>query len=170
MQNAQEKDGSAQKSRETKSQTKGNSSKRSADSFIEFFHCQTCLSVGEHRSLVDVPGNAIMECDKCQRKQKNRAFCYFCNSIQRSDMTPHHTHFLAKPFIFSLLFRLPQCAECGKVKCMLKTGDCVVKHAGQFTTGKVCLNIITCNMFSTSFAGSVPNFKFPRLLSSLRAF
>ena len=55
-----------------------------------------------------------MECDKCERKQKNRAFCYFCQSVQR----------------------LPQCAECGKVKCMLKTGDCVVKHAGQYTTGK----------------------------------
>ena len=36
----------------------------------------------------------------------------------------------------SLKIRLPQCAECGKQKCMLKTGDCVVKHAGQYTTGK----------------------------------
>ncbi|XP_059085992.1 zinc finger protein 330 homolog [Tigriopus californicus] len=68
---------------------------------------------GEHRSIVDQPSNAIMECDKCQRKQKNRAFCYFCQTIQR----------------------LPQCAECGKVKCMLKTGDCVVRHPGQYTTG-----------------------------------
>ncbi|XP_071453039.1 zinc finger protein 330 homolog isoform X3 [Hetaerina americana] len=33
------------------------------------------------------------------------------------------------------LQRLPVCAHCGKVKCMLKTGDCVVKHAGVFTTG-----------------------------------
>ena len=32
-------------------------------------------------------------------------------------------------------FRLPQCAECGKAKCMMKTGDCVIKHAGQHTTG-----------------------------------
>ena len=32
-------------------------------------------------------------------------------------------------------FRLPQCAECGKVKCMMKTGDCVIKHAGKYTTG-----------------------------------
>lgn len=47
------------------------------------------------------------------RKQKNRAFCYFCQSLQR----------------------LPQCAQCGKVKCMLKTGDCCVKHPGQFSTG-----------------------------------
>ena len=31
--------------------------------------------------------------------------------------------------------RLPQCAECGKVKCMMKTGDCVIKHAGKYTTG-----------------------------------
>ena len=50
------------------------------------------------RSLADLPCNSVMECDKCERKQKNRAFCYFCQSIQR----------------------LPQCAECGKVKCMLK--------------------------------------------------
>jgi len=64
------------------------------------------------RSIVELPCNSVMECDKCERKQKNRAFCYFCQSIQR----------------------LPQCAECGKTKCMLKTGDCVIKHAGQYTT------------------------------------
>ena len=34
-----------------------------------------------------------------------------------------------------IYFRLPQCGECGKVKCMLKTGDCIVKHPGQYTTG-----------------------------------
>lgn len=55
----------------------------------------------------------LLQCDKCQRKQKSRAFCYFCQSVQR----------------------LPICAQCGKQKCMLKTGDCVVKHAGVFTTG-----------------------------------
>merc|ERR1711993_209142 len=65
------------------------------------------------RSIVELPCNANMDCVKCERKQKNRAFCYFCQSIQR----------------------LPQCAECGKQKCMLKTGDCVIKHAGQYTTG-----------------------------------
>ena len=27
------------------------------------------------------------------------------------------------------------CAHCGKIKCMLKTGDCVVRHPGVFTTG-----------------------------------
>lgn len=27
------------------------------------------------------------------------------------------------------------CAQCGKQKCMLKTGDCVVRHPGIFTTG-----------------------------------
>ncbi|MPC08833.1 Zinc finger protein 330 [Portunus trituberculatus] len=66
-----------------------------------------------NRSLADLPCNSVMECDKCQRRQKNRAFCYFCQSLQR----------------------LPQCAQCGKVKCMLKTGDCVVKHPSTFTTG-----------------------------------
>nr|CAD7574903.1 unnamed protein product [Timema californicum] len=64
-------------------------------------------------TLAKYPSNSAMECDKCQRKQKNRAFCYFCQSLQR----------------------LPQCAHCGKVKCMLKTGDCVIRHAGVFTTG-----------------------------------
>ncbi|XP_047121184.1 zinc finger protein 330 homolog [Schistocerca piceifrons] len=67
----------------------------------------------DNMTLAQYPCNAAMECDRCKRKQKNRAFCYFCQSIQR----------------------LPQCAQCGKVKCMLKTGDCVVRHAGVFTTG-----------------------------------
>lgn len=63
------------------------------------------------------PCNANMECDQCGRKQKNRAFCYFCSALQR----------------------LPICAKCGKQKCMQKTGDCLIKHAGQFTTGlQVC--------------------------------
>uniref|UniRef100_UPI00398E4EBC zinc finger protein 330 n=1 Tax=Pristiophorus japonicus TaxID=55135 RepID=UPI00398E4EBC len=68
------------------------------------------------RDNVDVakqPCNASMECDKCQRRQKNRAFCYFCNSIQK----------------------LPICAQCGKTKCMLKSSDCVVKHPGVYSTG-----------------------------------
>ncbi|BES90916.1 NOA36 protein [Nesidiocoris tenuis] len=59
------------------------------------------------------PCNVSMECDKCKRKQKTRAFCYFCKTVQR----------------------LPICAQCGKVKCLLKTGDCVVKHPGVYTTG-----------------------------------
>jgi hypothetical protein len=64
-------------------------------------------------SLAQHPCNLAMECEKCHRKQKSRAFCYFCQSIQR----------------------LPICAQCGKIKCMLKTGDCVVKHPGVYTTG-----------------------------------
>lgn len=67
----------------------------------------------ENRNIVEQPCNSSMECDKCKRIQKNRAFCYFCSSLQR----------------------LPQCAHCGKVKCMLKTGDCIIRHAGVFTTG-----------------------------------
>ncbi|XP_048827069.1 zinc finger protein 330 isoform X2 [Brienomyrus brachyistius] len=53
-----------------------------------------------------------MECDKCQRRQKNRAFCYFCASVQK----------------------LPMCAQCGKTKCM-KSSDCVIKHPGMHSTG-----------------------------------
>ncbi|XP_071857624.1 zinc finger protein 330 homolog Noa36 isoform X1 [Bombus fervidus] len=63
--------------------------------------------------LAKFPCNAVMECDKCSKKQKSRAFCYFCQSVQR----------------------LPMCAHCGKIKCMLKTGDCVVRHPGVFNTG-----------------------------------
>uniref|UniRef100_A0A182YMA5 Uncharacterized protein n=1 Tax=Anopheles stephensi TaxID=30069 RepID=A0A182YMA5_ANOST len=63
--------------------------------------------------LPEQPCNVAMDCEKCGKKQKSRAFCYFCQSLQR----------------------LPICAQCGKQKCMLKTGDCVVKHAGVFTTG-----------------------------------
>ena len=37
--------------------------------------------------------------------------------------------------LICIYFRLPQCGECGKVKCMLKSGDCIVKHPGQYTTG-----------------------------------
>ena len=37
----------------------------------------------EKRDMVEFACNAVMECDQCQRKQKNRAFCYFCQSIQR---------------------------------------------------------------------------------------
>jgi len=65
------------------------------------------------RPVVELPANFNMECDKCQKRQKNRAFCYFCQSIQR----------------------LPVCAECGKSKCMMKSGDCIIKHAGQYTIG-----------------------------------
>jgi hypothetical protein len=54
-----------------------------------------------------------MVCDKCDRRQKNRAFCYFCQAVQR----------------------LPQCAACGKTKCMNAGGDCMVTHAGTFATG-----------------------------------
>ena len=38
---------------------------------------------GEHRPLAELPCNSTMECDKCEVKQKNRAFCYFCQTIQR---------------------------------------------------------------------------------------
>ena len=61
-----------------------------------------------------------MECDKCQRRQKNRAFCYFCNSVQK----------------------LPICAQCGKTKCMMKSLDCVIKHAGVYSTGLAMVGAI----------------------------
>ena len=37
----------------------------------------------DQRPIVELPCNSNMDCDKCERKQKNRAFCYFCQSLQR---------------------------------------------------------------------------------------
>jgi len=77
------------------------------------------LGAREQLDIAERPCNFTMECDVCLRRQKNRAFCYFCQSVQR----------------------LPQCAECGKQKCMA-VGDCIVKHTGHATgmamVGAVC--------------------------------
>ncbi|EDV26474.1 uncharacterized protein TRIADDRAFT_22842 [Trichoplax adhaerens] len=79
------------------------------------------------RQLTDYPCNFTMECDKCQRRQKNRGFCYFCQSLQK----------------------LPVCAQCGKTKCMAKTGDCMVKHTGINATGMAMVGAICdfCEVF-----------------------
>lgn len=74
----------------------------------------------ENVQLAEHPCNISMECEKCHRKQKSRAFCYFCQSVQR----------------------LPVCAQCGKMKCMLKTGDCVIRHPGIYTTGMAMVGAI----------------------------
>ncbi|KAM9770606.1 zinc finger protein 330 [Menidia menidia] len=73
----------------------------------------------EHIDVAKHPSNFNMDCDKCQRKQKNRAFCYFCNSVQK----------------------LPVCAQCGKTKCM-KSSDCVIKHPGIHTTGMAMVGAV----------------------------
>ncbi|XP_065839504.1 zinc finger protein 330 homolog [Oscarella lobularis] len=72
------------------------------------------------RSLADHPSNCVMECDSCSKHQKNRAFCYFCSKVQR--------------FVV--------CAECGKNKCMSKTGDCLVKHPSGSATGMALVGAI----------------------------
>ncbi|KAL5964019.1 hypothetical protein TSMEX_008251 [Taenia solium] len=69
--------------------------------------------------LASHPCNASMECDKCQKTQKNRSFCYFCGAVQR----------------------LPMCAQCGKQKCIPK-GDCVVKHGSAHVTGLAMVGAI----------------------------
>ena len=89
----------------------------------------------DHQSIVMKPCNAIMECDRCGRTQKNRAFCYFCQSLQR----------------------LPVCAECGKQKCMMKTGDCVIKHPGNYTTGMQVTDDILWDI--KLFASSLESFE-----------
>ncbi|XP_061717465.1 zinc finger protein 330 homolog [Cydia pomonella] len=74
----------------------------------------------DHVDLAQHPCNGPMECDKCQKKQKSRAFCYFCAAVQR----------------------LPVCAHCGKGKCMAKSGDCVVRHPGVYVTGLAMVGAI----------------------------
>lgn len=73
----------------------------------------------DHVDVAKQPCNAAMECDKCQRRQKNRAFCYFCASVQK----------------------LPMCAQCGKTKCM-KSSDCVIKHPGIHSTGMAMVGAV----------------------------
>ncbi|NXP87018.1 ZN330 protein, partial [Passerina amoena] len=65
--------------------------------------------------LAKHPCNASMV-----KRQKNRAFCYFCNAVQK----------------------LPICAQCGKTKCMMKSSDCVIKHAGVYSTGLAMVGAI----------------------------
>jgi len=75
------------------------------------------------KTLVDItksPCNFTMECDKCNRMQKNRSYCYFCQSIPK----------------------LPICAQCGKQKCLMKSGDCVIKHVGIHVTGMAMVGAV----------------------------
>ncbi|CAH1777650.1 unnamed protein product [Owenia fusiformis] len=74
----------------------------------------------QERPLTKYPCNEMMECDSCKRRQKNRAFCYFCQSVQR----------------------LPMCGHCGKTKCMMKSGDCIIKHGGQYATGMAMVGAV----------------------------
>ncbi|EDO29762.1 predicted protein, partial [Nematostella vectensis] len=81
---------------------------------------------GRNKALIEHPCNLQMECDKCKMRQKSRAFCYFCNALQK----------------------LPVCGHCGKSKCMMKTGDCVIKHVGTFTTGLAMVGAV-CDFCET---------------------
>lgn len=65
------------------------------------------VDLGKH------PCNQTMTCDSCTRQQKNRAFCYFCASYPKT----------------------PVCAQCGKIKCMASSSDCVVRHPGKNVSG-----------------------------------
>lgn len=62
--------------------------------------------------------NADMVCDSCHTKQRNRAFCYFCNATQR----------------------VPICAECGATKCLGR--DCCVPHGGKNVTGMALVGAV----------------------------
>ncbi|KAG0582506.1 hypothetical protein KC19_3G065500 [Ceratodon purpureus] len=65
------------------------------------------VDLGKH------PCNQNMTCDYCHKTQKNRAFCYFCASFPKT----------------------PACAQCGKIKCMASSSDCVVRHPGRNVSG-----------------------------------
>ncbi|XP_014786560.1 zinc finger protein 330 homolog [Octopus bimaculoides] len=72
------------------------------------------------RPIAERSCNFLMECDQCKTAQKNRAFCYLCGAVQR----------------------VPICAQCGKSKCLMKSGDCVIKHPGTHTTGMAMVGAI----------------------------
>ena len=66
------------------------------------------------RGLAIHPCNSLIECDQCGKQQKNRAFCYFCNHIQKTVV----------------------CGSCGMTKCMNRSpGGCLVKHGANYITG-----------------------------------
>jgi hypothetical protein len=72
--------------------------------------------ISNRKYVVDLgkhPCNQLMTCDSCTRSQKNRAFCYFCASYVKT----------------------PMCAQCGKIKCMSSSSDCVVRHPGRNVSG-----------------------------------
>ncbi|GMH43607.1 hypothetical protein BSKO_11529 [Bryopsis sp. KO-2023] len=74
---------------------------------------------GAHtRDLKDEACNAIMECNSCGERQRNRMFCYFCQSVQKVVM----------------------CAECGRTKCM--GSDCCVPHPNKNATGTSLIGAI----------------------------
>ena len=58
------------------------------------------------KELHDHPCNSEIECKDCGKFQKNRSFCYFCGSLPKNS----------------------QCGQCGKIKCIPGTSDCVIKH------------------------------------------
>ena len=95
-------------------------------------------SVG--RPIVEEPCNSLFECHECGNKQKNRAFCYFCNALNK----------------------LPMCGHCGKTKCMTKSGDCVIKHGGSYTTGMQMVSLSFGPEKNVVFSG--PNFVLQNLL------
>eukprot|EP01138_Halocafeteria_seosinensis_P010992 gb/GECG01011227.1/.p1 GENE.gb/GECG01011227.1/~~gb/GECG01011227.1/.p1 ORF type:complete len:288 (+),score=24.34 gb/GECG01011227.1/:1-864(+) len=70
--------------------------------------------------FVKLPSNSTMLCGACGKRQKNRAFCYFCQAIQKN----------------------PMCAECGRIKCMSGGGDCLVKHPSSHATGLAFIGCI----------------------------
>jgi len=75
------------------------------------------VDLGKH------PCNQIMTCDFCTRAQKNRAFCYFCGSYPKT----------------------PVCAQCGKIKCMASSSDCVVRHPGRNVSGTCLVGTFFCS-------------------------
>eukprot|EP01029_Cantina_marsupialis_P029381 TRINITY_DN780214_c0_g1_i1.p1 TRINITY_DN780214_c0_g1~~TRINITY_DN780214_c0_g1_i1.p1 ORF type:complete len:280 (-),score=76.39 TRINITY_DN780214_c0_g1_i1:152-991(-) len=77
-------------------------------------------TVVNQENLSKLACNQIMECWKCGNKQKNRAACYFCSTIQN----------------------VVQCGECGRTKCQSDTGECLIRHKGPATgtglVGAIC--------------------------------
>ncbi|VDK82076.1 unnamed protein product [Onchocerca ochengi] len=71
------------------------------------------------------PCNGLMACSHC------------INTLRRLDLTENWVRCSFQQGLTggSALNKAPVCAACGKQKCLMRSGDCVIKHAGKFTIG-----------------------------------
>ena len=106
-----------------------------------------------------------LECFDNDRRQKNRAFCYFCQSVQKLPVCANCGQSPPLSESCNNLSVLTTCGYCfvGKSKCMSKTGDCVVKHPLSFATG---MSLVVSNIYKHLSAVLTVNL----ILNSFRAF
>ena len=73
--------------------------------------------------------NTLMECNFCQRTQKNRAFWWnYIKSVH--NLTSRFSYFCG------MVQKVVVCGACGMSKCMNKSpGGCLVKHGSKYVVG-----------------------------------